>query len=104
MPRIRTLTDNEQESFDRLPAFDRRVRKKFFDFPKSLLTIAATMRNSDYQIRFLVSCGYLRATRRFFVALDFLGLTPFNETVVDALARCFVLRSDGAHLPCRAGT
>ena len=30
------------------------------------------MRNPDHQIGFLVSCGYFRATRRFFAPLDFL--------------------------------
>ena len=72
MPRMRILSTNEQEAFDRPPAFDHRDRKKFFDFPKSLLTTAATMRNPDHQIGFLVSCGYFRATRRFFVPVDFL--------------------------------
>jgi TnpA family transposase len=45
--------------------------KKFLDFPKFLLTTAATMRNPDHQIGFLVSCGYFRATRRFFAPVDF---------------------------------
>ncbi len=42
MPRMRILTANEQEAFDRPPAYNHRDRKKFFDFPKSLLTTAAT--------------------------------------------------------------
>ena len=36
------------------------------------LVIAEAMRNPDHQIGFLVSCGYFRATRRFFAPLDFL--------------------------------
>ena len=71
MARMRILTANEEELFDKPPLFDHRDRKKFFDFPKSLLAIATTMRNSDHQIGFLVSCGYFRATRRFFGAADF---------------------------------
>ena len=71
MPRMRILSTNEQETFDKPPAFDHRDRKKFLDFPKSLLTTAATMRNPDHQIGFLVSCGYFRATRRFFAPVDF---------------------------------
>jgi len=68
---MRILSTNEQETFDKPPAFDHRDRKKFLDFPKSLLTTAATMRNPDHQIGFLVSCGYFRATRRFFAPVDF---------------------------------
>ncbi len=71
MPRMRILSTNEQEAFDKPPAFDHRDRKKFLDFPKFLLTTAATMRNPDHQIGFLVSCGYFRATRRFFAPVDF---------------------------------
>ncbi|MBV1929874.1 MAG: Tn3 family transposase [Gammaproteobacteria bacterium] len=71
MPRMRILSTNEQGAFDRPPAFDHHDRKKFFDFPKSLLTTAATMRNPDHQIGFLVSCGYFRATRQFFAPVDF---------------------------------
>ena len=59
------------EAFDRPPAFDHHDRKKVFDFPQSLLTTAATLRNPDHQISFLVSCGYFRATRRFFAPVDF---------------------------------
>lgn len=72
MARMRILTANEHELFDNPPLFDHRDRKKFFDFPKSLLEIATTMRNTDHQIGFLVSCGYFRATRRFFGAAVFL--------------------------------
>jgi TnpA family transposase len=68
---MRILSTNEQGAFDRPPAFDHHDRKKFFDFPKSLLTTAATMRNPDHKIGFLVSCGYFRATRRFFAPVDF---------------------------------
>ncbi|MDB9706969.1 Tn3 family transposase [Planktotalea frisia] len=68
---MRILTVNEQEAFNKPPPFDHRDRKKFFDFPKSLLAVAATMRNPDHQISFLVSCGYFRATRRFYAPADF---------------------------------
>ena len=68
---MRILTASEQEIFDNPPLFYHRDRKKFFDFPKPLLAISTTMRNSDHQIGFLVSCGYFRATRRFFGAADF---------------------------------
>lgn len=71
MPRMRILTANEQDAFDKPPVFDHCDRKKFFDFPKSLMMTAASMRNADHQIGFLVSCGYFRATRRLFAPMDF---------------------------------
>ena len=52
MPRMRILTANEQEAFDKPPVFNHRERKKFFELPKSLLMIAASMRNADHQIVF----------------------------------------------------
>lgn len=72
MARMRILTTNEQELFDKPPQLDHHDRKKFFKFPKSLLAITATFRSPNHQIGFLVSCGYFRATRRFFAPVDFL--------------------------------
>ena len=71
MPRMRILTANEQGAFDKPPEFDHRDRKRFFDFPKSLLMATASLRNVNHQIGFLVSCGYFRATRRLFAPMDF---------------------------------
>jgi hypothetical protein len=71
MPRMRILTAGEQESFDKPPLFDHRERKKFFEFPKALLDMAKSVRNAEHQVGFLVSCGYFRATRRFFAPADF---------------------------------
>lgn len=70
MPRMRILTASEQEAFDRPPLFDHRERQKFFTFPKALLDMAQSMRSVDHQVGFLVSCGYFRATRRFFAPVD----------------------------------
>ena len=71
MPRMRILTASEQEAFDKPPRFDHRERKKFFEFPKALLDRAKTMHSRGHRIGFLVSCGYFRATRRFYAAADF---------------------------------
>ena len=40
MARMRILTTNEQEAFDKPPLFDHRDRKRFFDLPKGLLDVA----------------------------------------------------------------
>ncbi len=71
MPRMRILSPSEQETFDRPPQFGHRERKRFFEFPQALLSIARNMRSPDHRIGFLTSCGYFRATRRFFAPADF---------------------------------
>lgn len=71
MPRMRILSASEQTAFDKPPQFDYRERKKFFAFPKSILDIAKQLRSRVYQVAFLVSCGYFRATWRFFSPVDF---------------------------------
>lgn len=68
---MRILSASEQTVFDQPPRFDYRERKKFFAFQKSVLAIAKQLRNRVYQVAFLVSCGYFRATGRFFSPIDF---------------------------------
>ena len=70
MPRMRILSPSEQEAFDRPPLFDHRERKKFFEFPKALLEAAQSMHSPDHRAGFLVSCGYFKATRRFYALTD----------------------------------
>ena len=69
---MRILSPSEQEAFDAPPRFDHRERKRFLDFPQALLGIAWNMRSPDHRVGFLTSCGYFRATRRFFSPADFL--------------------------------
>ena len=71
MPRMRFLTANEQEAFDKPPFFDHRERKQFFSFSKRAMGIAATLRTPGSQIGFLLMCGYFKATRRFYQPQDF---------------------------------
>lgn len=71
MPRMRILTAPEQEAFDKPPRFDHHERKRAFEFPKALLDMARSMRSRGHRIGFLVSCGYFRATRRFYAPADF---------------------------------
>ena len=79
MPRMRILTTNEQELFDRPPLFNHCDRKRFFDLPKGLLDIADSLRTPSGQIGFLLMCGYFKATKRFFQPHD------FHERDVDAV-------------------
>lgn len=71
MPRMRILTASEEDAFSKPPLFDHCERKKFFAFPRALLDMAQNIRSADHQVGFLVSCGYFRATRRFFAPADF---------------------------------
>ena len=71
MPRMRILTANEQEAFDKPPLFDHRERKQFFNVPKALMDIAAALRTPSSQIGFLLMCGYFKATKRFYLPQDF---------------------------------
>ncbi len=85
MARMRILTTNEQEAFDKPPLFDHRDRKRFFDLPKGLLDAANTLRTPGGKIGFLLMCGYFKATKRFFQSHD------FHERDVEAVARALGL-------------
>jgi Domain of unknown function (DUF4158) len=71
MPRMRILTTEEQKVFDFPPVFNHADRKQVFSFPKPLLQAALALRTSSNQIGFLLMCGYFKASKRFFLALDF---------------------------------
>ncbi len=71
MPRMRILSATEQDQFEKPPDLDVRQRKKFFEFPKGQLETAQTFRKPSHQIGFLVSCGYFKATKRFFSPKDY---------------------------------
>ena len=89
MARMRILTINEQEAFDKPPLFDHRDRKRFFDLPKGLLDIADSLRTPSGQIGFLLMCGYFKAAKRFFQPYD------FHERDVDAAVRVLAPQSAG---------
>ena len=46
MARMRILTANEQQAFDKPPLFDHRDRKKYFDLAKGLMDIAKKRREN----------------------------------------------------------
>lgn len=71
MPRMRILSTQEQEDYDRPPVFDYAERKQIFSLPKSLLKTAQTLRTPSSQIGFALMCGYFKATKRFFLPHHF---------------------------------
>ena len=88
MPRMQILTSQEQELFSKPPVFNHLQRKRFFDLPKKILDIARNLRNPDNQIGFLLSCGYFKATKRFFLPHD------FYEKDIDAAANILGIPSE----------
>ena len=71
MPRMNVLNSLEQSAFESPPLFNSAERKRCFDFPLALQGIATSLRSPINQVCFLTSCGYFRATRRFYPARAF---------------------------------
>jgi hypothetical protein len=66
MPRMKVLNSIEQEAFEFPPVFNSAERKRHFDFPVAIQQIAAELRAPTNQLCFLLSCGYFKATHRFY--------------------------------------
>ena len=52
--------------FEDPPIFNSAERKRFFTFPNAIHQKAATLRKPSTQIGFLLSCGYFKASKKFF--------------------------------------
>src|SRR5450432_3778784 len=66
MPRMQILNSVERGVFDSPPIFNSAERKRCFDFSAPLQDIATSLRTSTNQVVFLMSCGYFKATKRFY--------------------------------------
>jgi hypothetical protein len=71
MPRMKILNSVEREVFDLPPTFNSAERKRCFDFPIPIQDIATSLRTASNQLVFLLSCGYFKATKRFYPAHTF---------------------------------
>ena len=71
MARMRILTTNQQDAFDKSPLFDHKDRKQLLTLPKGLMDIAQGLRTPDSRIGFLLMCDYFKATKRFYHPQDF---------------------------------
>jgi TnpA family transposase len=71
MPRMRVLNNVERDTFETPPIFNSVERKRCFDFPIALQDIADGLRSSTNQLGFMLTCGYFRATRRFYPPRSF---------------------------------
>jgi TnpA family transposase len=61
----------EQEAFESAPVFNSFQRKQYFDFPQAIQQATANLRTPANQLCFLLSCGYFKASKRFFSARTF---------------------------------
>ena len=71
MPRMNILNTVEQEAFELAPVFNSFQRKQYFDFPQAIQQATANLRTPANQLCFLLSCGYFKASKRFFSARTF---------------------------------
>ena len=62
-------------------------RKRFFDVPVGIQALTETMRTPTNRVCFLVSCGYFRATRKFFAG-------QFHQRDIAYVARKSGVRPD----------
>jgi len=68
---MKVLNSIEQEVFNKPPLFNSGERKQFFNFPKAIMDKCLGLRKPEYQINFLVSYGYFKASSQFYRADDF---------------------------------
>ena len=66
MPRMRILSAAEQDRIEHPPVFASAERKRYFEFPRSVMDVVRELRSPANQIGFLLAYGYFRAVRRFF--------------------------------------
>ena len=74
MPRMRILSLVEQEAFEVPPNFNSEQRKRFFDFPKTLLGFSAVLRKPSNQISFFAWLRlFLKQQTASFYLLNFIA-------------------------------
>ncbi|KAF0250477.1 MAG: transposase Tn3 family protein [bacterium] len=66
MARMKIFNSLEEETFENPPIFNSVERKKFFDFPTSILDLVTNFKTTTNKIYFLVMFGYFKARRKFF--------------------------------------
>ena len=71
MPRMKILNNVAREAFDLPPLFNSAERKRNFDLPVALEQLAVGWRTPTNQLCFRLSCGYFKATYRFYPAHTF---------------------------------
>jgi TnpA family transposase len=80
MPRMHILTASEQKAFDAPPVLSSAERDTFFQVSERLDAMLATLRSPTNRVGLVLTIGYFRATKRFF-------LPPFDPTDVAYVAK-----------------
>src|SRR5271163_4637113 len=68
---MKILNGSEQMLFDRPPELSAAERRRAFELPVAFWSAANDLQSESGKIGFLVSAGYFRAARRFFLTCDF---------------------------------
>ena len=71
MPRMKILNGAEQVLFDRPPELSGAERRRVFELPAAVWSAANDIQPVSGRIGFLVSAGYFRSAKRFFLPSDF---------------------------------
>ncbi len=71
MPRMKILNGADQMLFDHPPQLSSAERRRIFELPVAVWSAANDIQSVPAKIGFLVSAGYFRSARRFFLASDF---------------------------------
>lgn len=66
MARMKIFNSLEEEAFENPPIFNSIERKKFFDFPTTILDLVTSFKTTTNKIYFLVMFGYFKARKKFF--------------------------------------
>ena len=80
MARLQILTPSEIRAFETPPFFTATDREQFFQIPASLQTLLTAQRTLTNRIGLLITIGYFRATKRFFIH-------PFPPADIDDVAQ-----------------
>src|SRR5512134_3292 len=68
---MKILNGAEQMLFDRPPQLSSAERRRVFELPVAVWSVANDIQSVSGKIGFLVSAGYFRSARRFFLTSDF---------------------------------
>jgi hypothetical protein len=71
VPRMKILNGAEQMLFDRPPQLSSAERRRVFELPVTVWSAANEIQPVPAKIGFLVSAGYFRSARRFFLTSGF---------------------------------
>src|SRR6266511_1555188 len=70
MARMKIFNSLEEEAFENPPVFNSVERKKFFDFPNSIIEFMVTLKTTTNKVCFLVLFGYFKARKKIFYTFN----------------------------------